>query len=156
MKNNTYFEGMKKAICEWNKAYNERKARKEEIIKTCGWDSDEMKAWVEENEAAKYPYESGASKAYHAWMESVRFGEDELEMNDFLWEREVHDFVETLRAAGLKSFVYTNSSSAVMENIHALVAEGCKLDSLCVATRKDNCYGSGTETVMPGIRFSLD
>ena len=38
-------------------------------------------------------------------------------MDDFLWEKEVTDFIETLRKAGIETFVYTNQSTAVMENL---------------------------------------
>ena len=116
-KNNAYFEELKRIGHEWEAARIERKARKQQIIDTLGWDSDELKAWYEEDAAAKFPFEQGVSKAYRAWATSISRKEDELEMDDFLWEREVTDFVETLRKAGIKTFVYTNQSTAVMENL---------------------------------------
>ena len=114
-KNNAYFEELKRIGHEWEAARIERKARKQQIIDTLGWESDELKAWYEEDAAAKFPFEQGVSKAYRAWATSISRKEDELEMDDFLWEREVTDFVETLRKAGIKTFVYTNQSTAVME-----------------------------------------
>lgn len=117
-KNNAYFEELKRIGHEWEAARIERKARKQQIIDTLGWESDELKAWYEEDAAAKFPFEQGVSKAYRAWATSISRKEDELEMDDFLWEREVTDFVETLRKAGIKTFVYTNQSTAVMENLH--------------------------------------
>ena len=51
-------------------------------------------------------------------------------MDDFLWEGEVHDFVEALREAGFSSFVYTNQRTAVMDNLHRFAAEGCRLEGL--------------------------
>ena len=111
-KNNAYFEELKRIGHEWEAARIERKARKQQIIDTLGWESDELKAWYEEDAAAKFPFEQGVSKAYRAWATSISRKEDELEMDDFLWEREVTDFVETLRKAGIKTFVYTNQSTA--------------------------------------------
>ena len=156
MKNNTYFEELKRIGCEWEAARSERKARKQTIIDICGWDSDELKAWYEEDEAAKFPFGNGACKAYRAWQSSVQYGEEELEMEDFLWDREVHDFIDTLRKAGIKAFVYTNQSTAVMENLHAFAAEGCTLAGLCKVTRKENRWGGEEETTVMGIRFTLD
>jgi hypothetical protein len=57
---------------------------------------------------------------------------DELELSDFLWDREVHDFIETMRNAGIKSFVFTNTSTAVMDNLHSFAEEGCTIDGLCI------------------------
>ena len=85
--NNTYFENLKRIGHEWEAARTERQSRKQRIIDTLGWDSDELKAWYEEDAAAKFPFESGVSKAYRAWAQSLSRKEDELEMDDFLWDK---------------------------------------------------------------------
>ena len=41
-KNNTYFENLYKLGCEWEAAREERRARKQTIIDTYGWDSEEL------------------------------------------------------------------------------------------------------------------
>lgn len=155
-KNNAYFEELKRIGHEWETARIERKARKQQIIDTLGWESDELKAWYEEDAAAKFPFGQGVSKAYRAWATSISRKEDELEMDDFLWEREVTDFVETLRKAGIKTFVYTNQSTAVMENLHQFAAAGCTMEGLCTITRQENRWGDEEPTKVMGIRFSLD
>ena len=72
--NNAYFENLKRIGHEWEAARVERKNRKQQIIDTLGWDSDELKAWYEEDAAAKFPFESGVSKAYVTppWRRSSR------------------------------------------------------------------------------------
>ena len=155
-KNNTYFENLKKIGHDWEAAKVERQARKQQIIDTLGWDSDELKAWYEEDAAAKFPFESGVSKAYRAWAQSLSRKEDELEMDDFLWDKEVTDFIEALRSAGIETFVYTNQSTAVMENLHAFVAQGCTMTGLCTITRQENRWGDEEPTEVMGIRFSLN
>lgn len=153
---NTYFENLKRIGHEWEAARAERKARKQKIIDTLGWDSDELKAWYEEDAAAKFPFESGVSKAYRAWAQSLSRKEDELEMDDFLWEKEVGDFVEALRSAGITSFIYTNQSTAVMENLHQLAAAGCTMEGLCTITRHETRWGDEEPTEVMGIRFNLN
>ncbi len=152
---NTYFEEMKRIGHSWEADRAERKARKQQIIDTFGWDSDELKAWYEEDAVAKFPFEAGASKAYRAWATSISRQEDELEMDDFLWEKEVTEFIDTLRKAGITSFVYTNQSTAVMENLHQLAAAGCKMRGLCTITRHETRWGDEELTEVMGIRFTL-
>ena len=43
--NNTYFENLKRIGHEYEAARVERQARKQQIIDTLGWDSEELKAW---------------------------------------------------------------------------------------------------------------
>ena len=152
---NTYFDNLYRIGCEYEAARAERQARKKQIIDTLGWDSEELKAWYKEDAAAKFPFSQGISKAFRAWKSSLSRSEDEIEMDDFLWEGEVHDFVEALREAGFTSFVYTNQSTAVMENLHQLAAEGCRLEGLCTITRQENRWGEEEPYEVQGIRFSL-
>ena len=154
-KNNTYFENLKRIGHDWEAARVERQARKQQIIDTLGWDSDELKAWYEEDAAAKFPFESGVSKAYRAWAQSLSRKEDELEMDDFLWDKEVADFIEALRSAGIETFVYTNQSTAVMENLHAFATQGCRMTGLCTITRQETRWGEEEPYEVQGIRFSL-
>ena len=153
--NNTYFENLYRIGCEYETARAERQARKQQIIDTLGWDSDELKAWYEEDKTAKFPFEQGACKAYRAWKSSISRQADEVEMDDFLWEKEVGDFIDTLRQAGIATFVYTNQSTAVMENLHQFAAAGCRLEGLCTITRKENRWGEEEPYEVQGIRFSL-
>lgn len=153
--NNTYFDNLYRIGCEWEAARAERQARKQQIIDNLGWDSAELKAWYEEDKAAKFPFSQGISKAYRAWKTSIQRSEDEVEMDDFLWEGEVHDFVEAMREAGFQTFVYTNQSTAVMENLHQLAAEGCRMDGLCTITRRETRWGEEEPYGVQGIRFSL-
>ena len=153
--NNTYFDNLYRIGCEYEAARAERQARKQQIIDTLGWDSDELKAWYEEDKAAKFPFSQGISKAFRAWKASIQRSEDEVEMDDFLWESEVHDFVDALREAGFQTFVYTNQSTAVLENLHQLAAEGCRLEGLCTITRRENRWGEEEPYEVQGIRFGL-
>ena len=110
---------------------------------------EDMKA---ENPDKPFPFSHGASKAYQAWAGSIEHDEDEFEFSDFLWENEVTDFVSTLRKAGIKTFIYTGHSTALMENIHQLAAEGCTMTGLYKAEHEERW---GATTVM-GIRFSVN
>lgn len=52
------------------------------------------------------------------------------EFDNFCWDENIHDFIETLRNLGIKKFVYTNTSTAVMDNLHGFAAEGCYIEGL--------------------------
>lgn len=157
MKNtNTYFEELEKIGHDFEEKREAHQEKKQQIIDTFGWDSPELKAWYEEKEAMKFPFSNGACKAYRAWKNSIRRNEDEVEMDDFLWEREVADFLDALRKAGIETFVYTNQSTAVMDNLHDFAANGCTMTGLCTITRHENNWGTEEEEQIRGIRFSLN
>ena len=109
------------------------------------------RAW---DKTSDFPYTSGAMKALYARAFSIDNGENELEMNEFTWSRENHDFIETLRKAGIKTFVVTNSGTSLLENLHAYAAEGCTMTGLCTITRHDRWSDETTE--VQGIRFKVN
>lgn len=155
-KNNTYFDELEKIGHDFEEKRSAHEAKKQQIIDTFGWDSDELKAWYAEKNAMIFPISSGASKAYRAWKNSIRRNQDEIEMDDFCWEREVEDFLNTLREAGIETFVYTNQSTAVMENLHQFAAQGCAMQGLCLITRRENRWGEEEPVEIMGIRLTLN
>ena len=152
MKSNAFFDEMYRIGHEWSLAHRAHEQLKEQISKDKGWDSDELKAWYAEEEQMQFPFSSGANKAYRAWKYSAG---DEVVMEDFTWEAERHDFIDALRKAGIKTFVTTNQSTGLMEDIHGYIAEGCKMDGPCTIIKKENRWGEETEESIMGIRFSL-
>ena len=52
------------------------------------------------------------------------------EFDSFCWDKDVHDFISALRKIGVKKFVYTNTSTSVMDNLHGFAMEGCYIEGL--------------------------
>ena len=154
-RNNEHFENMRKIGEAYETVRRAHEEKKEEILEKYGWESEELKAWYEKKKEMTYPIPAEACKAYRAWMQTIEREEDEVAMDDFLWDREVSDFIDALRKAGIESFIYTNSSTAAMENMHAFEDEGCRLEGLCKITRKTNRWAAEEEEQILGARFSL-
>lgn len=153
-KENTYFAELEAIARDFETRHEAHKKIKQQIIDTKGWDSEELKAWyAEEENDFQHPISAGACKAFRAWRNSET---DEVVMDDFTWDRERHDFIDTLRKAGIQSLVVTNQSTGLMEDLHGYVAEGCTMQGLCTITKKDNRWGEETEEQIMGIRFSLN
>ena len=154
MKTNTYFEELDRIARDFEQRHEAHKAQKQQIIDTKGWDSEELKAWYkEEEENFQYPISAGACKAYRAWRNS---NTDEVIMDDFTWDRDRHDFIATLRRAGIQTLVVTNQSTGLMEDLHGYAAEGCTMLGLCTITKKDTRWGEEKEEQIMGIRFQLN
>ena len=154
-KTNAHFD----KLMEIGRNYDEKKRaledRKQEILDTYGWESEELKAWYEEKNQMSYPIAAGACQAYRAWNRSIELDNEELELDDFLWEREVADFVDCIKQAGIDTFIYTNQSTAVMENLHSFEKEGCRMDGLCTIKRMERRFGEDREETILGIHFTV-
>lgn len=153
MKNNAEWEKMRDYLWERYDKEEQLKKEKEEIIKKYGWDSEqysEIKDKIEEYRN-DFKYTSGQTRAYWAMGKMLDDDSDELIMDESCFDCSRSDFVNQLRTFGLKTFVCTNRSTALMEDIHGYVNAGCKIVGLCEVERSG---WNGIEKI-PGIRFEL-
>lgn len=96
-----------------------------------------MKQMLEDEKEGKLS--QGAFSALQMWMNGKKGFRTRsnrrftaYELKSFLWDKEVKDFVQTLVKVGITRFVYTNTSTAVMDNLHLLEQEGCCIRGLAV------------------------
>lgn len=90
-----------------------------------------------ENLRTRKDLTDGEIRAYQTY-------ENDFILDSFLWEKDVKDFVNTLREGGAKYFVYTSTSTAVIMNIHELIENGCKFIEACT-----------TDDGYKGLRFEV-
>lgn len=153
LKNNYCFNIMKKTREMYEKTISAHEDKKESIIEIYGWNSPETNEWYEKYDEIKksFPFSNGRYKAYCAWCSSVKWGEDIIVLDQYLWDWEMDDFIQTLKEAKIKEFAYMNSSTAVMDNIHGFINGGYDFAGLYEIQNK-NKY---TDDVVKGIRFKL-
>lgn len=153
LKDNYCFNVMKRTSEMYEKIISTHEDKKESIIETYGWNSPEMGEWYRKYDEIKknFLFKGGQRKAYRAWCSSVRWNHEIFVLDEFLWDNEVDDFIQTLKEAEIKEFAYMNSSTAVMDNIHGFINGGYDFAGLYEIQNK-NKY---TDDVVKGIRFKL-
>ena len=121
--------------------------------------TENCKAWEAAKNAGnktEYPYSSGEMKAFWVFRKRTENLNGEFEMDDFCWESECHDFIETLRRLGIAEFTVTATSTALMGNIHGYAAEGCTMQGLHTITKKEKRWGSDEHETVQGILFKTN
>lgn len=104
--------------------------------------------------ATKLAY--GQMYALRAWEESQRAGLSIIEVRELPWGSQIRDgqmkvFVDTMREAGVDEITVTESSTALMEIIHALVDEGATIEGVSTVDRGKEW----SQHTYPGIDFRL-
>ncbi len=155
LKDNYCFNVMKRTSEMYEKIISAHESKKESVIEAYGWNSPEVHEWYEKYDEIKksFPFTNGQCKAYRAWCYSVKWGEDIIVLDQYLWDDEIDDFIQTLKEAEIKEFAYMNSSTAVMNNIHGFINDGYDFAGLYVIQNK-NKYRN-RDDVVKGIRFKL-
>ena len=151
---NNYFRMMNDIGKGYETARAARKAEKDALMKADDWDG--VKAWNEREKQFPFPFSKGQMSAYRAWQNSSANESSYFEVNDLPWDKEAHDFVETLKEAGITEFAITDQSTALMRVLHILAdEEGCKLVGLCKVTRSEKRWGEEGTEEYDGILMSL-
>ena len=158
---NNYFRMMNDIGTGYQNAKAIRAKEKDQLMNANNWDA--VKAWNQREEKEfPFPFSRGQMNAYRAWQnsaanESSLNGRSILEVSDLPWDKDAHDFISTLREAGITEFAITDRSTALMELLHILAdEEGCKMVSLCKITRSEKRWGGTETTETPGILMNID
>lgn len=151
MRNNTYFQAMHQTATEYEQARTAHEVAKKSIQQS--GDQAAMDAWYERKAAFKSSFPLGQRNAYTAWFNTAANESSTFEVDDLPWPKDIHDFVETLRAAGITEFAVTDHSSGLMEGLHGLATEGCTIQGLCKVTRSEARWGGEGTTEYDGILF---
>ena len=152
---NAYFESMYKEV----RSYQEKKeaVRKQRSALYEEEKYDEGTALVKAfEEETPFPYSDGAMKAYWAYQNLNYRGSDCFEVEDLPWEKDMKDFAETLKDAGINTIVVTDQSTGLMDGIYGLIANGWKMGALKIVTRKDDHhFGTDEPETKKGIEFTI-
>ncbi len=102
-----------------------------------------------------HSYTEGQIIAYHAWKYNKDRAAGVLEVSSIPYEKDIPDFVKTLREAGIKEFIITDSSSGLMSGLHGFADNGCHIESICRITRGKICNCEIENTEIKGISMTL-
>ena len=152
---NTFFESMYKAGREYQEKKQIAEKQRDDLFDQGKYDegSAMMQKFKEEN---PYPFSDGAMKAFFAWQNMNCHGADCFEIEDLPWPKDMKDFVDTLRKAGIGTIVVTDQSTGLMDGIYGLSENGCRMGALRTVTReKDHRFGSDEPETQRGIEFRI-
>lgn len=143
---NKYFAELNRKMIGYNAKCYELRKRKEACTQNGDWDG--VMKCIDEEEKLEVPITNGEWKA----LEMVAYSEGkEYVLSNFLYENEVEDFCESLKKSGVESFIFTNHSTALIENIHDFINNGLEFAGVVDVEKK---RGRHTD-IVKGLRFSV-
>ena len=92
-----------------------------------------------ENDAKKVS--RGTLEAYWAYEFNCNNDCSEFACNELPWTTDMSDFVKAMREAGLETIAITETSTALLENLHKLANQGCTIDGQAHKRQRRACFG---------------
>ena len=154
----SYFHSIAEICTGYENCRKARQDEKDALMKADDWDG--VKAWNEREKQFPYPFSAGYMTAYRAWQgsrenDSRTSGEPVFEVSNLPWDKEAYDFVACLKEACVTEFAITDQSTALMQLLHILEDEGCKLKCLCKVTRSECRFGRDNTETYDGILMEI-
>jgi hypothetical protein len=152
---NAYFESMYKEVRSYQEKKEAVRKQRSRLFDEEKYDEGTalMKAFKEEH---PFPYTDGAMKAYWAYQNMNYRGSDCFEVEDLPWPKDMKDFADTLREAGIDAITVTDQSTGLMDGIYGLSENGWKMGGLKTVTRKDDHrFGTDEPETKNGIEFTI-
>jgi hypothetical protein len=152
---NEFFESMYKAGCEYQEKRDAAEKQRDALYAEEKYDEG-TDLMVKFNDETPFPFTNGAMKAFQAYQNTNYRGADCFEVEDLPWPKDMKDFVDTLRKAGIRTITVNDQSTGLMEGIYGLAENGCRMGALRTVTReKDHRFGSDEPERKNGIEFTI-
>lgn len=156
MKTNEFYQKKLAEDMAWEEKSHQIKKQIEEALKAKPEEDNFAKvdALYKEKEAhtKAYPFTRGEGKAFRAIYHNKG---EELVMDDYNWEGDHLDFVNFLRGCGIDTFLVTNQSTGLMEDIHGYTNAGCVMVGPEIYTEEDDFFGRIQQVQKLALRFVI-
>ena len=88
-----------------------------------------MQAWGEEYRKV---HDEEYQEMFNLAWEAHRVGNDLIDLNRCIWEKEIPALVEKFRKYGIDAFTISSGYSSLNETIYAFLQNGCRMDGMVI------------------------
>lgn len=144
-----------------------------------------MKKYYEEKQeieraydtAKEHNYEEGkiaAREAYHVWKDKAiaegedfwrvyqmyenaqKRGNEHIDLNDVIWDKDVPAMIDRLRKVGIKTFTFSSTWSGTVSTAWLFLQNGCKLEGMTEINGTCQAFMTDEYERVPAYVFSID
>ena len=114
-----------------------------------------------------------AREAYHAWKDKAiaegedfwrvlqmyqdakKRGNENIDLHDNIWDKDVPALIERLRKAGIKKFTFSSTWSSTVQTAWLFLQNGCKVKGMAEINGTTTAFMSGEYERVPAYVFSI-
>ena len=144
-----------------------------------------MKKYYEQDQEIRRAYDAAsengneegkiaAREAHHEWAEKVTAegedfcrvfrlyenaqerGNEHIDLNDVIWDKDVSAMIDRLRKAGIKTFTFSSTWSGTVSTAWLFLQNGCKLEGMTEINGTCQAFMTDEYERVPAYVFSID
>lgn len=94
-------------------------------------------------------------KVYRLYEDAVECGNEYIDLNDAIWEKDVADLIQNLRENGVEHFTFSSTWSGAVEIAWLFTQNGCTLEGLVEINSRHTDTFTGEREKVHGYLFAI-
>ena len=92
---------------------------------------------------------------FWAYRTSKETGNELIDFNEVIWDYDIEEIAQTLRANGITEFTISSTFSSLIETIAKFEELGCTLDGIVKVKERYIHFGSDEHALIPAIKMTV-
>jgi hypothetical protein len=92
---------------------------------------------------------------FWAYRKTKEIGNDLLDFNEVIWERDVEEIVSTCRANGIEEITISSTMSSIIKTLALFEKVGCKIDGLTKVKSSHKDWVTGEVQLYDAIKMTV-
>lgn len=95
------------------------------------------------------------AKVYRLYQEAVDRGNEYIDLNDVVWEKDVAALIQSFRENGVEHFTFSSTWSSAVAIAWLFTENGCTLEGLLQINSQHKAFGSEEYEKVPAYLFAV-
>ena len=92
---------------------------------------------------------------YRLYEDAMRRGNEYIDLNDIVWDKNVKELIDSLREYGIDHFTFSSTWSSAVETAWLFTENGCTLEGLVKINGQSRAFGSEEYEKIPAYLFAI-
>ena len=90
---------------------------------------------------------------FWAYRESIEAGNEKINFSECIWEQDIEDIANCLKANGITEFTISSTFSSLIETLAEFQKHGFQMAGLTEVNARYTDFATGKKKVLPAIRM---
>ena len=95
------------------------------------------------------------STAFWAYRKSIDAGNDLIDFSDVIWDYDIEEIAQTLRANDITEFTISSTFSSLIETLAAFEKQGISMAGLTTVKARYTDWKTGKHALIPAIKMTI-
>lgn len=95
------------------------------------------------------------TKVYRLYESAAERGNEYIDLNDVIWDKDVEDLISSLRENGVEYFTFSATWSSTVETSWLFLKNGCTLEGMVEINSQFKAFGNEEYEKIPAYLFAV-